>query len=182
MLLMDEVSEGKRKFLDELIIRRELSINFVHYNPNYAAFESLPLWAQKTLEKHRQDIRYHIYNIDSLEKGNTHDDYWNAAQQELVKTGKMHNYMRMYWGKKLIEWSEKPEDAFYKAQFLNNKYSLDGGSANSYAGIAWCFGKHDRPWQEREIFGSVRYMNAAGLKRKFPINEYVQRVYKLNFH
>ncbi len=182
MLMMDEISEGKRKFLDELIIRRELSINFVHYNPNYASFESLPSWARKTLEKHQRDIRYHIYNLDTLEKGNTHDEYWNAAQQELVKTGKMHNYMRMYWGKKLIEWSDKPEDAFYHAQLLNNKYSLDGGSANSYAGIAWCFGKHDRPWQEREIFGNVRYMNAAGLKRKFPINQYVQRIFQLNFH
>jgi deoxyribodipyrimidine photo-lyase len=111
-----------------------------------------------------------------LENAQTHDPYWNAAQRELLVTGKMHNYMRMYWGKKLIEWTPDPETAYYLMMYLNDKYELDGRDPNSFAGIAWCFGKHDRPWQSRPIFGSVRYMNSAGLERKFDMIRYVQRI------
>jgi deoxyribodipyrimidine photo-lyase len=117
-----------------------------------------------------------LYTLEELENANTHDYYWNAAQNEMRITGKMHGYMRMYWGKKIIEWSEKPEIAFSTALFLNNKYGLDGRDPNGYAGVAWCFGKHDRPWKGRSIFGNVRYMNANGLRRKFDTDKYVQRI------
>ena len=116
------------------------------------------------------------YTLEELESAATHDPYWNAAQQEMVFRGKMHNYMRMYWGKKIIEWSSTPEEAFRRALYLNNKYEIDGRDPNSFTGVAWCFGKHDRPWKERPIFGKVRYMNAAGLERKFGMDAYVARV------
>ena len=111
-----------------------------------------------------------------LEAASTHDEYWNAAQKELLVTGKMHNYMRMYWGKKIIEWSRTPEEAFSTHIFLNNKYAFDGNDPNSYAGIAWCFGKHDRAWPERKIFGKVRYMNSKGLEHKFNVSKYLERI------
>jgi deoxyribodipyrimidine photo-lyase len=170
----DSPSEAKEAFLEELIVRRELSMNFVYYNPLYRSYQSLPGWAQETLNDHRSDDRERIYDLNALEQGRTEDPYWNAAMREMRVTGKMHNYMRMYWGKRLIEWHEDPEDAFDRTLILNNKYFLDGRDANSFAGVAWCFGKHDRPWPERKVFGKVRYMNAAGLKRKFDIEEYVR--------
>jgi deoxyribodipyrimidine photo-lyase len=169
-------SPGTESFLEELVVRRELAFNFVRYNPFYDRFDSLPDWAQRTLRDHSKDIREYVYSIEELEKGATHDPYWNAAQREMVINGKMHNYMRMYWGKKILEWMEDPSEAFDTALCLNNKYSLDGRDPNSYAGIAWCFGKHDRPWIERPIFGKVRYMNDKGLKRKFRIEDYVKQV------
>ena len=172
--------EAKNAFLEELIVRRELSFNFVHYNRRYDEIDCLPEWSLKTLGDHRGDERPHLYELEALEACQTEDIYWNAAQKEIMKTGLMSNYMRMYWGKKLIEWSPTPEVALERAIFLNNKYGLDGRDPNSYAGIAWCFGKHDRPWQERKIFGKVRYMNAAGLKRKFDIAAYVERVEALD--
>ena len=162
--------------LEELIVRRELSMNFVYFNPNYDKFECLPDWAQKTLAKHAGDLREYIYSQDQLESAETHDAYWNAAQTEMTLTGKMHGYMRMYWGKKILEWSPTPQEAFSTALYLNNRYFLDGRDANSYTGVAWCFGKHDRPWGEREIFGMVRFMNASGLKRKFDIEGYVRKI------
>ncbi len=171
---------GSASFLEELIIRRELAINFVWYNPNYNQFQSLPAWSRQTLMDHISDKRFYLYSPDELERAETHDIYWNAAQKEMLITGKMHGYMRMYWGKKIIEWSENPEDAFYTALYLNNKYELDGRDPNAYAGIAWCFGKHDRPWTSREIFGTVRYMNAAGLKRKFDMDAYVRKIEALS--
>ncbi|MEP6756274.1 MAG: deoxyribodipyrimidine photo-lyase [Chthonomonadales bacterium] len=161
-------------FLEDLIVRRELSMNFVYFNPDYDKFGCLPDWAKMTLAKHAKDVRDYNYSRTELEGANTHDPYWNAAQMEMVLTGKMHGYMRMYWGKKIIEWSNTPENAFNTALYLNNRYFLDGRDANSYAGVAWCFGKHDRPWGERKIFGMVRYMNAAGLKRKFDIDGYLR--------
>lgn len=167
---------SKEAYLEELIVRRELSMNFVHFNSNYDSFDSLPDWALKTLRKHRRDSRKPSYSPKKLERAETDDPYWNAAQLEMVLTGKMHNYMRMYWGKKILEWSKSPEEAYRIALALNNKYELDGRDPNSFAGVAWCFGKHDRPWTERPIFGTVRYMNAAGLKRKFDIEAYVSRV------
>ena len=114
--------------------------------------------------------------VEELEKAQTHDPYWNAAQKEMIYQGKMHGYMRMYWGKKILEWTRNPMQAYHLALYLNNKYELDGRDPNGYAGVAWCFGKHDRAWKEREIFGKVRYMNDNGLRRKFKIDRYVERI------
>jgi deoxyribodipyrimidine photo-lyase len=175
-LLDTPFAEGRAAFLEELIVRRELSLNFVHYNAQYDTYDCLPAWARQTLADHAADPREVVYTLDEFERAATHDPYWNAAQQEMVRTGKMHNYLRMYWGKKILEWSATPEGAFATALILNNKYELDGRDANSFAGVAWCFGKHDRPWAERPLFGKVRYMNAAGLRRKFDIEAYVQRI------
>jgi len=173
-------SSGKEAYLEELIVRRELSINFVFYNKKYDSFEAIPEWAKKTLRGHQKNRRPYIYTLEELENTKTHDPYWNAAQKEMVLKGKMHGYMRMYWGKKIIEWSRTPEEAFRAALYLNNKYELDGRDPNGFTGVAWCFGKHDRPWAEREVFGNVRYMNEAGLKRKFDAEEYVKMISQLN--
>ena len=166
-------------YLEELIVRREVAINFVYYNPNYDKFKGLPEWAENTLEEHKYDIRPYVYSKEELEQALTHDPYWNAAQKEMVITGKMHGYMRMYWSKKILEWSPTPQEAFERCLYLNNKYELDGRDPNGYAGVAWCFGKHDRAWKERSIFGKVRYMNDNGLKRKFDIDRYVERINQL---
>lgn len=164
------------KFLEQLIVRRELAINFVHNNPNYDSFAGLPRWAKKTLKAHVEDQRSYSYSLKELELAQTHDIYWNAAQREMIITGKMNGYMRMYWGKKIIEWNKKPSEAFKIALYLNNKYEIDGRDPNGYAGVAWCFGKHDRPWKEKEILGNVRFMNDSGLKRKFNMDLYLRRV------
>jgi deoxyribodipyrimidine photo-lyase len=169
-------SSSVESYLEELIVRRELSMNFAFYNSNYDNIECLPRWAKETLDLHASDPRDYVYTIRELENSRTHDRYWNAAQREMTRTGKMHGYMRMYWGKKIIEWSDSPEEAYRICIELNDKYELDGRDPNGYAGVAWCFGKHDRAWKEREIFGKVRYMNANGLRRKFDIESYVQRV------
>jgi deoxyribodipyrimidine photo-lyase len=166
-------------FLEQLLVRRELGVNFVYYNENYDSFKGLPTWAKQTLEDHMIDKRPNTYTLEQLEQAKTNDPYWNAAQQEMVRTGKMHNYMRMYWAKRLLEWFHLPMHAFDAALYLNNKYCLDGYDPNSYAGVAWCFGKHDRPWFERPIFGLVRYMNANGLKNKFNMNAYLEKISKL---
>ena len=150
-------------------------MNFVHYNENYDSCECLPDWAKKTLSKHMADPRMYIYTREQLENALTHDEYWNAAQTELVRKGKMQGYMRMYWGKKVLEWSRSPQEAYEILLYLNNRYELDGRDPNGYAGVAWCFGKHDRPWGEREIFGNVRYMAYSGLKRKFSMDRYVEK-------
>ncbi len=172
-------SLGKEAFLEELITRRELSMNFIHYNPRYDSFDSLPSWAKKTLLEHIKDHREYRYSMEELENAATHDEYWNAAQKEMVIRGKMHGYMRMYWGKKILEWSLDPKEAYRTACIINNKYSLDGRDPASYTGVAWCFGKHDRAWGERKIFGKVRYMNDRGLERKFDIARYVKKVKSL---
>ena len=166
-------SPGKQDFLEQLMVRRELAVNFVFYNPHYDQFQCLPDWALQTLSAHANDSRPYLYTMSELEQAGTHDPYWNAAQQEMQRSGKMHGYMRMYWGKKIIEWSRTPEEAYQTALYLNNKYELDGRDPNGFAGVAWCFGKHDRPWGERPIFGKVRYMNENGLKRKFDMQKYV---------
>lgn len=163
-------------FTEELIIRRELSFNFCHYNPYYDSFSCLPAWAKASLLDHLSDKREEHYSLDRLEQCSTSDVYWNAAQIEMMETGKMHNYMRMYWGKRVLAWCDSPEDAFRILVYLNNRYELDGRDPNAYAGIAWCFGKHDRPWMNRKIYGMVRYMNAAGLKRKYNMDAYLQKV------
>ncbi|CCU79472.1 Deoxyribodipyrimidine photolyase, type II [Halanaerobium saccharolyticum subsp. saccharolyticum DSM 6643] len=168
-------------FLEELIVRRELAFNFVYYNQNYdrSLKDILYDWAYESLMEHKEDEREYLYDYQEFENAETHDKYWNAAQKEMLITGKMHNYMRMYWGKKILEWTSDPEDAFQWALKLNNKYSLDGRDANSYAGVGWIFSKHDRAWTERKIFGKVRYMNAAGLERKFDMKKYLQKIDEL---
>jgi deoxyribodipyrimidine photo-lyase len=169
--------KGKAAFLEELIVRRELSHNFVFYNTGYDEFDrALPPWALRTLNIHAKDKREYLYTLEQLETARTHDAAWNAAQREMILTGKMHNYMRMYWGKKILEWTKTPQKGFEWALYLNNKYELDGRDANGYAGVAWCFGKHDRAWPERPVFGKVRYMNAAGLKRKFDLDAYIRKI------
>jgi deoxyribodipyrimidine photo-lyase len=168
--------ENVDSFFNELIVWRELARNFCYYNPNYNHYEGIPDWAKETLEEHKKDRREYIYTLEELESAKTHDEYWNSAQLELLKTGKMHNYMRMYWCKKIIEWTDDPKQAFDIACYLNDKYELDGRDPNGYAGISWCFGTHDRPWKERKIFGKVRYMSASGLEAKFDIKKYVEKV------
>jgi deoxyribodipyrimidine photo-lyase len=170
---------AKDAYLEELIVRRELSYNFVFYNNDYDKFKSLPLWVVRTLNFHRRDKRQYNYSLADFENARTHDPYWNAAQKQMLITGKMHGYMRMYWGKKIIEWSRTPRQAYKIALYLNNKYELDGRDPNGFAGVAWCFGKHDRAWAERPVFGKVRYMNAAGLKRKFDPDQYVTKIDRL---
>ncbi len=173
-------SPGKEAFLEELIVRRELAFNYVWYNPKYDDFAALPHWAVNTLNVHTKDKREYAYTLTQLETAQTHDPAWNAAQMEMVITGKMHNYMRMYWGKKILEWTKSPKQAFEWTLYLNNKYELDGRDPNSFAGVAWCFGKHDRPWGERPIFGKVRYMNYAGLKRKFDPQSYIDKIQSID--
>jgi len=167
---------AREAFLEELIVRRELGVNFALYNERYDEYGSLPGWAKKTLADHSKDRRDALYDEGQWERAETHDVYWNAAQREMVLTGKMHNYMRMYWGKKILEWSRTPQEAFRTALRLNNRYELDGRDPNSYAGVAWCFGKHDRAWPERRVFGKIRYMNEAGLRRKFDMPAYLEKV------
>lgn len=177
--LMDTPLEARKVFLEEVIVRRELSMNFVLYNSFYDTYDSIPDWAKATLAKHGGDLRAYRYTRSALEEAKTHDPYWNAAQREMLVTGKMNGYMRMYWGKKILEWCDTPQEAYQTAVYLNNRYNLDGRDPNAYAGIAWCFGKHDRPWKEREVFGTVRYMNARGLERKFDMQRYLDRVKRL---
>jgi len=172
-------SPGKDAYLEELIVRRELSHNFVFYNNRYDTFACLEPWAKRTLNFHRRDKRQYVYSLEQFEKAQTHDPYWNAAQKEMVITGKMHGYMRMYWGKKILEWSRNPQTGLKIALHLNNKYELDGRGPNAFTGVAWCFGKHDRAWGERPVFGKIRYMNAAGLKRKFDADAYVKKIESL---
>ena len=165
-----------RDFLEQLVVRRELAVNFVHYTENYDSLDSLPDWAKKTLEDHRYDRREYMYSYEEFEDGITHDPYWNACMKEMRETGFIHGYMRMYWGKKIMEWSGSPEIAYNTILSLNNKYFLDGRDPVSYTSVLWLFGLHDQAWQERPVFGKIRYMNAAGLKRKFDIENYVERV------
>ena len=168
--------EDLDSYLEELIVRRELSMNFCHYTPDYDKFSNLPDWAKETLKEHTGDAREYIYAREQFENTETHDEYWNAAMNEMRYTGYMHNYMRMYWGKKILEWSESPEEAYETTLYLNNKYFVDGRDPNSYANVAWVFGQHDRGWQERAVFGKVRYMSARGLERKAKPKEYVEKV------
>jgi deoxyribodipyrimidine photo-lyase len=172
-------SPGKDAYLEELIIRRELARNFTNYATNYDSSKCLPPWAQTTLNFHKKDKRQYIYPRAELEKARTHDPYWNAAQTQMTLTGKMHGYMRMYWGKKILEWSKTPEDAYNTALHLNDKYELDGRDPNGYAGVAWCFGLHDRAWPSHKIYGKIRYMADSGLKRKFDIETYVKNIEQL---
>ncbi len=170
-----KLTESIDSFLEELIIRKELADNFCLFNTNYDNFEGFPSWAKITLHKHKNDKREFIYSTDEFEFCKTHDDLWNAAQREMIVKGKMHGYVRMYWAKKILEWSETPESAIQTAIYLNNNYELDGRDPNGYAGIAWSIGgTHDRPWTERPIFGMVRFMNLNGMKKKFDVDRYIK--------
>ena len=167
---------GSEAFLEELVVRRELADNFCFRNREYDSVSSFHPWALKTLDAHRPDRRSPVYSARELDQAGTHDPYWNAAQMQMVKTGKMHGYMRMYWAKKILEWSPSPEEAMEAAIALNDRYELDGRDPNGYAGIAWSIGGvHDRAWGERAIFGKIRYMNARGLERKFDMGAYVEK-------
>jgi deoxyribodipyrimidine photo-lyase len=167
-------ADSRESYLEELIVRRELAVNFVEYHPKYDSYDALPRWAQKTLAEHRRDKRAYVYTREQLENAATHDRYWNTAQLEMTRTGYMHNYMRMYWGKKILEWKRSPREAYSDVLYLNNKYFLCGRDPNAYANVGWIFGLHDRPWgPARKIFGTVRYMNAAGLERKFDMEGYL---------
>jgi len=166
----------KDAFLEEMIVRRELACNFTHFTADYDSYACLPGWAKQSLADHRRDRREYRYSVAQLENAETHDPYWNAAMREMVCTGFMHNYMRMYWGKKILEWSRTPEEGFATTLALNNKYFLDGRDPNSYAGVAWVYGVHDRAWPQRAIYGKVRSMMASGLERKCDIRAYVRKV------
>ncbi len=165
---------GVDSLIEEMVVRKELADNFCFYNLDYDNLNSAPNWAKTSLDKHRDDTREHPYSYEELEASKTHDPAWNAAQNQLTKTGKMHGYMRMYWAKKVLEWTDSPEQAIDYLVRLNDFYSIDGGDPNGYAGILWSVGGvHDRPWIDRDIFGVVRYMNYGGLDRKFNIESYI---------
>ncbi len=174
--ILDVNAESKKAFLEELIIRRELSDNYCYYNTRYDSAEGYPEWARKTLQEHEKDKREYLYVLEEFEHARTHDRLWNAAQKEMVKTGKMHGYMRMYWAKKILEWTDNAEVATEIAIYLNDKYELDGRDPNGYTGIAWSIGGvHDRQWFEREVFGKIRYMNYNGCAKKFDTELYISR-------
>lgn len=168
----------RRAFLEEFIVRRELAINFVRFNPKYDCFEASAAWADQTLRLHAKDSRQYVYSEQQLENADTHDPLWNAAQKQMVLTGWMHGYLRMYWAKKILEWSPSPAEAFETAVRLNDRYELDGRDPNGYAGIAWAIvGKHDRAWgPERPVYGKIRYMSYASTSRKFDSKTFIARV------
>lgn len=173
----DLPAETRDVFLEELVVRRELADNFCYYEPEYDSIEGFPAWARKSLEQHRNDTREYLYSLDELEHGKSHEKLWNACQIDLVQNGKLHGYLRMYWAKKILEWTPDPESAMRYAIVLNDRYSLDGRDPNGYTGISWSIGGvHDRAWRERAVFGKVRYMNEAGCRRKFNVDGYIQAV------
>ncbi len=164
-------------YLEELIVRRELAINFVARNPRYDSLAGCPEWGKKTLAAHAADPRPKLYTARQLEAAETADPLWNASQKEMVYTGRMHNYLRMYWAKKILEWTPDAETAFAIAVDLNDRYEMDGRDPNGYTGIAWAIGgKHDRPWPERPIFGTIRFMSDGGARKKFDVDRYIARV------
>lgn len=170
------MSANAESFLDEIVTWRELGFNFCANRRDYGQYESLPEWAKKTLEEHRKDKRVYVYSLDEFEAARTHDTLWNAAQRQLVREGKIHNYLRMLWGKKIVQWTRTPQAAARIMIHLNNKYALDGRDPNSYSGIFWVLGRYDRPWApQRPVFGSVRYMSSENTARKYSVKKYLQR-------
>lgn len=166
---------NKEAFLEELIVRKELADNFCLYNKGFKTFNCIPNWAKETLNAHRIDIRPYIYTLNEFENGLTHDELWNKVQQNLAKNGKIHGYLRMYWAKKILEWSKTPEDALQTAIYLNDNYALDGNDSNGYVGILWSIGGiHDRPFSNRIVTGKIRYMSIGGCKKKFDIKQYLR--------
>lgn len=176
-VMKSDADEAERAvFLEELIVRKELSDNFCFYNRDYDSPEGFPAWAKKTLKEHAGDEREFIYSLDEFERGATHDPLWNAAQMQMVRSGKMHGYMRMYWAKKILEWSPDAQNAMSAAIYLNDRYELDGRDPNGYAGVAWSIGGvHDRAWQERRVTGKIRYMSYKGCRAKFDVESYIKR-------
>lgn len=169
-------SESVASFCEEAIVRRELSDNFCYHNKNYDNIKGSHDWAAKTLDDHRKDKRPYLYTRDELDQSKTHDDLWNSAQIQLIKEGKMHGFLRMYWAKKILEWTTSPEEALSFAIYLNDRYSLDGRDPNGYVGCMWSIcGIHDQGWAERAVFGKIRYMNYDGCKRKFKIDAFISR-------
>lgn len=177
VLAADAAAEDVEAFLEQLIVRRELSFNMCFYNPRYDSLDALPEWARKTLDQHRHDRRKPCYSEAELEAAATHDEVWNLAQRQLLACGTIHTYLRMLWGKKIIEWSETPEEAHRTMVRLHDRYALDGRDPNTHAGILWCFGKHDRPWApERPIFGSIRWMSSGQTAKKIRLKEIADMV------
>lgn len=170
------MSEAAEIFLDQLVTWRELGLNFCEHRPDYADYQSLPAWAKDTLAKHQKDKRPYIYSIEEFGSASTHDPLWNAAQLQLVTEGHIHNYLRMLWGKKILQWTPSPQEALHIMIELNNRYALDGQDPNSYSGIFWTVGRYDRPWgPERPIFGTVRYMSSQNTAHKVRVREYIDR-------
>lgn len=169
------VGAGAEAFLDQLVTWRELGFNACAYLPGHDRFESLPDWAQRTLGRHEQDPRPHLYGFDAFDQAATHDPLWNAAQRRLVREGRLHNYLRMLWGKKILEWSATPTEALDTMIRLNDRYALDGRDPNSLSGIFWCLGRYDRPWPERPVYGTVRSMSSAATARKVRVTKYIPR-------
>ena len=168
------MSAAVEAFLDQLIIWREIGFNRCANDPNFKSFNTLPQWSLTTLNKHRNDFRPYLYSIEDFEDALTHDSLWNAAQNQLKTEGVIHNYLRMLWGKKILHWSESPEQALDIMIELNNKYALDGRNPNSYSGIFWCLGRFDRAWgPERPVFGKVRYMTSENTARKYNVKSYI---------
>jgi deoxyribodipyrimidine photo-lyase len=171
---------AKEAFLEQVIVRRELAINFVRFNPDYDSMECLEPWARRSLSEHVRDRRDVVYSEEQLEQGLTHDSLWNAAQKQMVLTGWMHNYLRMYWAKKILEWSPSVGAAYQRAVRLNDRYELDGRDPSGYAGIAWAIvGKHDRAWSNRPVYGKIRYMSLASTGRKFDSKRYIEQIAQL---
>lgn len=169
-------NDGIDSFIEELVVRKELSDNFCLYNERYDSLEGARDWARKTLDKHANDPREHLYTKAQLRAGRTHDELWNAAQNQLTQTGKIHGYMRMYWAKMLLAWTDSPNTAIEWAIEFNDTYHLDGGDPNGYVGILWSIaGVHDRPWFDRDVFGTIRYMSGGGLAKKFDTKKYIAR-------
>ncbi len=168
--------DSENAFLEELIVRKELSDNYCYYNREYDNHKGFRDWAKDTLQKHKDDKREFVYTKEQFENAETHEDLWNAAQTELITTGKLHGYMRMYWAKKILEWTNTPEYAMKIAVYLNDKFELDGRDPNGYVGCAWSIGGvHDRAWFERDIYGKIRYMNRNGAANKFDIESYIKK-------
>ena len=170
-----DVPENDRAaFLEQVIVRRELSDNFCYYNTGYDQWEGAPEWAKESLLQHAADEREYLYELSQFENAETHDPLWNAAQMQLLRSGKIHGYMRMYWAKKILEWTPSPQEALTIAIFLNDKYAIDGRDPNGYVGCQWAIcGVHDRPWTTRPVFGKIRFMNDKGCKRKFDVGKYI---------
>jgi deoxyribodipyrimidine photo-lyase len=164
------------EFLEELIVRRELAFNHAFHSPDPGSLTTLPAWARETLDRHAKDSRPALYTREQLERGETYDSLWNATQKELVLRGSIHGYYRMYWGKKILEWTRTPQDAVDLMVYLHDRFSLDGRDPNTYTNILWCLGLHDRPWNERPVFGMVRYMSLDGMKRKTHVDQYLKEI------
>ncbi|MEZ6090478.1 MAG: hypothetical protein R3C05_21160 [Pirellulaceae bacterium] len=168
-------SPEAESFLDELITWREVGYNFASLRRDYGRYESLPDWARATLEEHVSDRRDFVYSMRQFEEAETHDQLWNAAQRQVVRDGKMHNYLRMLWGKKILEWTRHPREALEVMIHLNNKYAVDGRNPNSYSGIFWVLGRYDRAWQERDVFGKIRYMSSDNTAKKLKVKRYLKQ-------